>query len=202
MEGIVFYWLFWMYWVLTTFFVKKDNPYRFKISIWLLFAIITSLHTIDLLGFQISATALFMLTTAYIVLGTIKGKTFLYMILTSFIGMLAYTSFQLFELYDPVWIIFNRAWLLGLIMAYFTILVERRFYMRLVTMVLSIAQGEILFAIVLRRFSFDYEIGSLSCLDVMAITAAFILAWSGFERLTALFEHHFNHLEREKHKLS
>ena len=36
MEGILFYWLFWIGWIMTTFFYPKKHPDRLKVSAWIL----------------------------------------------------------------------------------------------------------------------------------------------------------------------
>ncbi len=32
MEGAMFYWISWLYWIYLTFIVDKHHPYRFKLA--------------------------------------------------------------------------------------------------------------------------------------------------------------------------
>lgn len=202
MEGILFYWLFWLFWILSTFFADKRKSERLKVSVWLLIAIILSLQTISINGYEISMTSLFMILTTYISISRLKTIQITYYIVSATIVMLAYTSFLLFELYDPVWVVFDREWLLAVVLTYVTVVIQGSFQKRVTTMLIGVIHGELLFAFILKQNSLLYFVGAFATLDIISLTIAMILAWSGFEKLTALFENHINHLEREKQKIS
>lgn len=116
--------------------------------------------------------------------------------------MLAYVSFLMFELYDPVWVIINRDWLLTFILMYLTIMLQSEVRMRMYTLLAGVLQGELLYSFVLRQNGFTYPIGSLEFLDFAALAVAILLLWSGLKFTAAYFNTHFNHFEREKHKSS
>ncbi|MFE8702663.1 hypothetical protein ACFYKX_18850 [Cytobacillus sp. FJAT-54145] len=202
MEGIFFYWLFWLFWILTTFFVGRQKSYRLKVSIWLLLALILSLQSFTFMSFQMSWTSLFMLLTSYMVIARLKRRQLAYFIIVSFIVMLSYTSFMLFELFDPVWLIIDRKWLLALLIAYLSVMIQKTPILRTLTAITGSIHGDLLFAFIINKFSFPYYIGSFAFLDVIALVVALILAWSGLEKMAIYFEYHINHLEREKQKQS
>ena len=118
MEGLLFYWLFWMCWILTTFFYPKCHPDRLKFSAWILVTIILSTMHINLYGFELSVSGLFILFTSYLYIVQFEKKQILYILLTSFIIMIMYVCFLLFELFDPVWVIMKREWMLSLLITY------------------------------------------------------------------------------------
>ncbi len=58
MDGGYFYFLAWMGWIITTFFMKKESI-RWKMSAFILFLIICSQFTFSIASFSISMNALF-----------------------------------------------------------------------------------------------------------------------------------------------
>lgn len=202
MEGFIFFWLFWIFWICSTFFMSKKEL-RLKISIGILVAISLSMNSITIFQVEISLTNLFLLILSYFIMAKLKGKTRNYLFITSFIIMLAYTTFHLYELFDPVWVIFNRYMMLSLLLAYLTILLQSDLHLRVITLLCGAIHGDILYSLILRKFSLTYSSGSFAFLDVIAISIALLLMISGFKRVSVYFEHHIKQqLEREKQKQS
>lgn len=200
MEGIIFYWLFWLFWILSTFFMRKDER-RLKISLWLLLAIICSIHSIFLFQLEISITTLFMLLSTYIMVAKQKKGEKVYLFITSFIVMLAYTTFHLFELIDPVWLVIDRKWMLSLLLFYLVVNQHKSMRMRILSLLSGSIHGEILFSIILRRYSNHYFVGGFEFLDCLAISFAFLLGLEGLKKLSVFFEQHVHQFERERRKL-
>ncbi len=200
-EGIYFYWLFWLFWIISTFFMNRHIK-RLKISLYLLIAIILSLNSIVLLDFEISMTTVFVLLVTYAVIAKQTTGRRLYVIFTSFIVMISYATFLLFELYDPVWVIFNRSWMLAALLVYLVIIMHQYIEQRLITLVAGAIHGDILYGFLLRKFSFSYPIGSMQFLDVLALSLAFLLIISGFKFVSVFFEQYFSQQEGEKQKQS
>jgi hypothetical protein len=167
-----------------------------------LLAIISSNKFINLFGFNVSLAGLLIMGTAYWMVAKQSKSAGSYLILTSFIVMLAYAAFHLFELFDPVWLLIDRRFMLSFVLAYLSISVQNGFWFRIMTLFLGAIHGEILYAVILKKFDFAYSIGSMLFLDVMAISLALIVTVSGLKKASAFFEQHFHHLEREKHKSS
>lgn len=116
--------------------------------------------------------------------------------------MLGYVSFHLLELFDPVWVLIKREWLLSLALGYLTLMLQSNRFLRAATLLTGAVQGEILFAVIMKSYTFDYPIGSFSFLDIAALSIGVLLIWSGIEKAVAFIEKHFQHVEREKQKLS
>lgn len=112
LDGLLFYWLFWAGWIMTTFFYPKTHSDRLTISAWLLGAITLSTITFSLFSIEWSGTGAFILLTIFVYGAGLPMKKLLYFMITSFIVMLANVSFLLFELFDPVWILIEREWTL------------------------------------------------------------------------------------------
>lgn len=202
MEGIIFYWTFWVLWICTTFFMSRTNPKRVKYTVIILISIILSSHSIHFLGLEVSVVSIFFLFLAYFEVGKMKGKSMAYFLITSFIIMLAYGSFQLFELFDPVWLILDRNWMFAVVLTYMTIMMHKEVFKRVIAIIFGSIHGEIVYSLVLDVYSMEIPIGSLQFLDVISISMCLILAWSGFEKLTSLFEGHIYQLEKGRGRQS
>lgn len=201
MEGFIFYWLFWTFWVIVTFFMNKKSE-RLRLSMWLLLTIVFSNYSVTIFNINFSLSSLFILLTSYFLIGKQNRLRGIYLLITSFIVMLAYVTFHLFELYDPVWLIFNRQFMLAVILVYLALLLHSDLKQRLLTILSGVVHGEILCALILRRFTDMYTIGTFAFLDCIAITVAILLAVSGLRKVSVYFENHIKHLEREKQKQS
>ncbi|WP_026584968.1 YphA family membrane protein [Bacillus sp. J33] len=202
MEGLIFYWVSWVAWVMATFFMDRKNKKRVKFSVWLLVVIILSPYTFSIYGVEMSVAGVFLLGTFYIFTGGLKKGHKVYFLICTFIMMMAYVSFHLFELFDPVWVIFPRKWMLAILLFYMAILLHKKRQLRLPLILLGSIQGEVLYALILRQFSFPYVIGSLAFFDIIALSAAIAAIWSAMQWIALYFETNFKQYEREKQKLS
>lgn len=200
-EGFVFFWLFWVYWVLATFFMKKEKA-RTLISLWLLVVICLSIYSISLFNIEVSLASFFILGSTYFCLGNQKYSRLLYGIISSFIIMLAFTVFQLYELYDPVWVMFDRTLLLASLVAYLTILLHTGLYERVLTVLTGVIHGDILYRLILNKILSSHYTGIFASFDVLAISMTILLVIGGLKKVSMLFEGSFKQQEKEKQKLS
>lgn len=202
MEGLIFYWISWMVWIMATFFMARTNKYRFLLSAWVLCLMIMSPLKVNILNFEIGIAVLFLLASLYVFAGRLKKLSKLYFLFCTFILMMAYVTFHLFELFDPVWVIFSREWMLSVLMVYMAVLLQKNRMLRLPLILLGGIQGEFLYAFILKSFSFPYTIGSLAFLDIMAISISISSLWIAVHWTVKYIEANFKHFEREKQKLS
>ncbi|MCM3122212.1 MULTISPECIES: hypothetical protein [unclassified Mesobacillus] len=186
MEGLYFYWLAWIAWIWVTFIMGKNHPNRLKWAICLLAVIIASPYKVDFLFFKFHLSAFPI--AIFIFMETKRKKTgsFLYLFLTSFIIMLAYTSFLMFELFDPVWVLFDRKLMLGAAGFYLAILLHKGGQDRMLALVTGFLQGDILYSAVLWRFNFPYEVASMTFMDILFISSGMLIAWSAVESLISI----------------
>ncbi|WP_282140646.1 YphA family membrane protein [Cytobacillus oceanisediminis] len=202
MEGLIFYWISWMVWIMATFFMDRNNKYRFLLSAWILFFIMLSPWTLKIFNVETGIGGLFLLVSLYIFTGRLKKLSKLYFLFCAFILMMAYVTFHLFELFDPVWVIFSRNWMLSVLLVYLAVLLQKNRMLRLPLILLGSIQGEVLYALILNQFSFPYTIGSLAFLDIMAISVSISAVWIAVQWAVKYIEANFKHFEREKQKLS
>ncbi|KAA9026140.1 YphA family membrane protein [Niallia endozanthoxylica] len=202
MDGLLFYWLFWFGWIITTFFYRKTHPDRLLLSAWILAAITLSTVSINIMGFEIHGTGIFIILSVYIWSAQLSAKKLLYFMLTSFIVMLTSVCFLLFELFDPIWILIKRDWLLAILVACVVVLLHSDKKQRLLVVLLGMIQGEILYAFILTRYSFSYPIASLYALDPLALAAAVLIGWNTLEFVISYVEKNLHSIEKEKEKLT
>ncbi|MBT2677699.1 hypothetical protein J7E38_01725 [Bacillus sp. ISL-35] len=203
MEGLYFYWLAWIGWVWVTFIMDKNHPDRRKWAVCLLAVIIAAPYKVDFLIFEFHMSAFPI--AIFIFMETRRKKTgsFLYLFITSFIIMLAYTSFLMFELFDPVWVLFDRKLMLGAAGFYLAILLHKSRQDRMLALVTGFLQGDILYSAVLWRFNFPYEVASMTFMDILFISSGMLITWSAVESFISIMSKTtLNEAEGEEQKTS
>jgi hypothetical protein len=200
-EGFYFYMGAWCCWIATAFFMDRQRKGRTALSACLLIAIIVSPYTFSVGTIDISAAGLFILICCYVQAARLSGLAAVYFFVSVFMVMLAYGSFQLFALFDPVWVIFNKEWMLAAIMFALSALLFADCKMRIAAMLTGAIQGDLLFSLVLGRLSLSYEAWSFAFLDMAAISACALMIWDSFVKLAAYLERQAANLEKEKQKI-
>lgn len=202
MEGAIFYWIYWMFWIYLTFFMEKQNPYRLKLTAIVLIVIIFSNYHFNIGSIELYSSGALLLVFSYMFLGQEKLYSLLYLFICSLIVSIAYVTFHLFEIFDPIWIIFKKEWMMGIVIAYLAILLQKTLKGRLLIVISGTMQGEFLYAFILSKYQFPYPIGSFAYLDACALTASLLAGWSFLENAGAILQNHFHFFEKGKQKSS
>lgn len=201
MDGLYFYWIFWIYFVITFFFLD-DKKLRERLSLWLLSVIILSSTTIFIFSYEISVSILFLLVSSYVYISKGKSIRIFYEIILIFIVMLTYTSFHLFALYDPAWLLFNKKLMLLILICYVVNLLTDQFPLQAVLLTSGMIQGDILYGVILRQIGILYDISHYYILDTIALSSACLLSFTFMKKLSRILENYFKETEGEKRKLS
>ncbi|WP_339146514.1 MULTISPECIES: hypothetical protein [unclassified Sutcliffiella] len=185
--GLYFYFLGWIGWIIITFFFPKSTVRTF-LSLLLLLVMAGSTTYLNIFDFRVSVAFIILIFTAFILLTkTMKQKYFLHYFSICTLS-LAYVCFVIFEIYDPVWIIIDRTWMLSFILLYLSLLLFKTKWERFVFMLTGVLQGEILNSIVLKSI-FSYSvIGSFEFLAVLFLTSAGLGTWMMFETVTVYLD--------------
>lgn len=202
MEGSLFYWAFWSFWIVLTFIVKKHNPYRFKLSAAILIVLILANLHFSILGIDIYLSGLFLLALTYFCLYRMKRIAIIYFFICSFILTIAYVTFHLYEIFDPVMLIFNKNWMMGICLGYLAILLQKTLRERVLLIISGTMQGEILYTYILSKYNFPYTIGSLVYLDVLTLTSCLLIGWSCIEKAGSFLGNDIDFNQRGKQKSS
>lgn len=172
MDGSYFYFLAWLGWIITTFFLKKE-AFRWKVSAVLLVFIICSQITVSIASFPIAANALLLGTISFLGIAFYSIWKKIYALLSALIIAMLYASFHLLEMYDPIWIVMDRTWMLSGILVYASILLHRDRVLRLCSLYAGALQGEILVTFIFHTLRFPYQLGSLTFFDIIAVATLF-----------------------------
>jgi hypothetical protein len=202
LEGSIFYWVCWAFWIYFTFILEKQNPYRLKLAAIVLFILILTNVQFTVGPFEVQASGLFILVISYLFLSQEKRGAIFYYFICSFIVSIAYVTFHLFEIFDPIWIIFKKEWMMGIVLWYLAILLQKTLKGRMVIIFAGAMQGEILYAFILNKFDFPYLIGAFAYLDVSSISALLLAGWSALENAETIMRNQFHFFEKGKQKSS
>jgi hypothetical protein len=201
-EGEIFYWTCWVFWIYLTFLLEKQNPYRIKLAAIVLIVLILSNIQIKVSVFEIQASGLFILGISYLFISQEKRTAIIYYFICAVIISITYVTFHLFEIFDPIWIIFKKEWMMGIVLWYLAILLQKTLKGRLLILFAGAMQGEILYALILNKFQFPYLIGAYASLDVCSLTALLLVGWSALENVGTVMQNYFHFFEKGKQKSS
>ncbi|PJN89992.1 YphA family membrane protein [Bacillus sp. mrc49] len=181
MDGILFYWLSWIVWVIVMFFIPKTVPYRFDFLFHLLAVMLLAGYKLEisLLSMHVSGLYLFLILCVYIR----KQSIFKIMELISgcLIVTLAYASFQLFSLLDPIWLIINPSYLLCLFLNYLILLLFKNWKHRLFALLIGLIMGDIIYSVLLVYHSFPYVALAFAWHDDAALILGANVLWRMLE---------------------
>ena len=123
----------------------------------------------------------------------LKNRQFLNVFAASFIVMLGYMSFLLFELFDPVWVIFDRQWMIPLCVFTLAALIEREPISMYAALTGGMLLGDLIFAFLVDHISTSYPVAAAEFLDVLS--GAILLAgiWAGIQYVAAVSGKYFYH---------
>ncbi len=173
MDGIFFYWVSWIVWVCVMFFIPKTVAYRFDFLFHLLAIMVLVGYTLEVSSFtmHISGLYLFLILCVYIrkrsPLKTIE------LVIGSLIVTLAYASFQLFSLLDPIWLFIKAPYLLCIFLNYLILLLFKDWKSRMSVLLLGMTLGDLVYSGLLHFHSMTYVALSYAWHDnvVMVLTA-------------------------------
>lgn len=189
-EGIYFYWISWLGWIITTFFMRKCRE-RTVLSFVILMVIAVSDFTFQAENVTLRTAFLILLLFSFVLMAKTKGLSLLYYLISSLIISIGYGCFHLFELFDPVWLILDRKWMLAFIVLYLTLMLAKDYYYRMTIAIIGFCNGELLYSLILNKFSFAVELGDFPFLDALAVSLLLLSFWSLLEKLALVFEANF-----------
>jgi hypothetical protein len=187
MEGIFFYWFAWIGWTVSTFLMSKQSMRSFY-ACALLACIMFSTTSLHIGPYTFSGAFFCFLLFGSVYIALRKQMFSGYLLLASFITMMAYAGFCLFELFDPVWIFIDRRWAIGFLMLYIVCMLVKSVQERIVCLIIGICYGDFVFSYILHDSHMYYTIGSLVFLDIAAISCMLILVWTLFVQVALYFD--------------
>lgn len=172
LNGIVFYWVSWLIWILLTFFrVYRYN--RYIIMSWLFLLMITFSSYINIFGYDLSI-AFFLLLIGSMVLYIQSPISFRFIFVT-FTIMIAYLTLRIWEIMAPIWFFMPSIILIPLIISLGTIILINEFTQRISQMLLGISIGELFYSLILNGYYLNNVIVSSLYFDYLAVMVLIIL---------------------------
>ena len=187
MEGIFYYWMMWLAWIITTFFIKKQKV-RTKLTIFLLVNICISEFYWVIGHFYVRISLLLFLGLGYylsVKKNTAKSLSYYLIILTL---TFAYTSILLFHIYDPVWFLFDYRLIVSSTVSVLAIYLGKQIVQKYAIYILAVCQGELIYWFILGKFHSGLIIGTAAYLDMVVIGCIIIYLWTTFQQLVLSLE--------------
>lgn len=189
MPGYLFLLLAWGIWITATFILDKNESYRLPVAILSLVLIILYPNSFTLFTYHIGVASCLLLFSAYFLIykGSLIKK--IYLFFSVMIIMFGYAGFFLLELYDPVWVFFDRKLLLsGVLFILGWILYPASLLYRYSAIVIGSLQGEVFLSVFLSKWKMPYTIGSAEYLDVFALVISANLVLYGTQKAVLAFK--------------
>ncbi|MFP3722784.1 hypothetical protein SFC57_03665 [Niallia circulans] len=200
MEGSIFLFCTWCIWIITTFFMDKNNPSRTKYSIYILTAIILSPYRWEWQGISCSILLLIVLIMSFFYTGTLRWKNCIYTIISSFFMMLAYVTYELMAILDPVWVFIPGVWLKTSILFTFLILLHKNIFCQILVLLIGSINGEMVLSFLIRNYQMDYSIGSMAFFDFLTLGLLGLISLYYLKITLARWENYVFLLEKERQK--
>ncbi|WP_409251192.1 hypothetical protein V1502_13655 [Bacillus sp. SCS-153A] len=175
MDGLIFLWLMWALWIVSTFLIERKNFWRLRCSAAVLILIISFPFGINLFGFQtgLALVLIFLYSMYFIKEFPLSEK--LYMFIGSFIIGVSYSTLTLLSFYDPIILIVDKKIMVTAILLVLSLLLygeSQSFKKRLLAVIIGMIVGECLSGTVFWQNKLPYQIGGHFFLDVLSIIVA------------------------------
>jgi hypothetical protein len=183
-ENVFYYWILWGAWIIAAFFLQKSIR-RTMISAVILVCIASGEMFIEVSSFSVRISFILVLCIGYYLASGCKRRVYHFfsvMTLTS-----AYAGIHLFEIFDPVWFIVDRFFVIISVISILAIYLGKSMPERIGLLVLSMSQGELLFWVILGKFHDGLTIGTADYLNMAAIGCFIVCAWTYLEQILASF---------------
>lgn len=171
--GVLFYWIGWMFCIIILFFIKKSKLRTF-FAFWLLLVIFCSNQWVGIQSYNISIAFIMIYIGSFLLFSKFKSKFYYFFV--SFTIMIGYTGLLLLENNSPIWLFAPRILLISVSMALLIMCLTKHFHARLITGVIGICSGELLYNLILADYHMSRPIGELAYFDLVLLTLFIILA--------------------------
>lgn len=175
MDGLFFYWIIWMGWVVAVFFLPKTTV-RSQLICHILILIILSGYELAVYPYRVGLGGLYLLVCLLIYnrkLSFIHTSYFVFKFCTIGIG---YAAFQLFALLDPIILIFDASWMQAIAINYTAFLLFKDWKQRISAIIIGMVLGDCVFAGLLAVHTLPYKSISLEWLDNVTLSVTVGLA--------------------------
>lgn len=170
--GLFFYWLAWVFWIIVIFFMKKSKQQTF-FSYGILMLIIFSNKYIMIGHFNLSISYLMLLAGSLYMYTKLNRQ--IYHLLISFTVMIGYSAILIWKNSTPLWLFIHELLFIPFVCSFLIIILSTGLYNRLITGILGITAGQLLYNLILSSYDLNQKIGDLHFFDQLFITLIFLI---------------------------
>lgn len=173
-HGLIFYWISWILWIIVTFLMKRGKM-RIYFATWILLAIGISNIQITIDKYVVSLLVLILLVGSIILFKPFFNKViYLYIPFTVMVG---FTAILLLEQGIPIWFFLPTQLFIPLICTLIIMFLVRNIYRQLISGILGIVSGEVVYSLILSGYGFQKTIGDPVFFDHILITIFLIICF-------------------------
>ena len=187
MDGVFFYWVSWLVWISVMFFIPNTVAYRFDFLFHMLVTMILVGYTLEFSSFIVHISGIYLFLVLCVYMRKLSLMKTLEVVIGSIIVALAYASFQLFSLLDPIWLILKAPYLLCILLNYLILMLFKDWKRRMSVLLIGMILGEILYSGLLYLHSLDHVALSYAWHDHVVMVLTTNALWRVLELLSGYF---------------
>ncbi|MBM7569813.1 hypothetical protein [Aquibacillus albus] len=195
MDGLYFYWISWMLWVVITFLLNKNRKRTF-LAVWILTLIIVSSLSFSIKGLQINCAVIVLIIGAIIIVA--HSSNWFMNTIQSLCLLFGYVGLLFWEQLSPVWIVLPRIILIPALALFLLFILAPSFKERYAIWCLGVTTGEILHGLILHSYGFTPYVGGFAFLDLLFIEFGLLLLVQGFLEMRKKMEQFILLIEKQK----
>lgn len=184
---MIFYYLAWLCWGYGTFIMEKGRRRLFLTATVLLLIIFSNTY-VPLFQARIYVNGILLLVVGLYLITTDDSSKFISIVYSIILAMV-YCIFHFIEIYDPLWIIIPRTYLLSILLCLSSIVLTFRGRRRLGIFFVGTFQGECMLSVTLYGYGFHNQIASLDYLAVISVSFIGFAMMQGVKKLLVFVEH-------------
>ncbi|MFJ7745998.1 hypothetical protein [Peribacillus sp. NPDC097295] len=184
MDGIFFYWVSWIVWICVVFFIPNTVAYRFDFLFHLLATMVLVGFTLEISSFTVHISGIYLFLILCVYMRKLSFMKTLDVVIGSIIVALAYASFQLFSLLDPIWLIIKAPYLLCMLLNYLILMLFKDWKRRMSVLLLGMILGDIVYSSLLHFHSLNHEALSYEWHDHAVMVLSTNALWRVLELLS------------------
>lgn len=198
MDGVFFYWVSWLVWVFVMFFIPNTVAYRFDFLFHLLATMVLVGYTLEISPLTVHISGIYLFLILCIYLRKLSFIKTLEVVIGSLIVALAYASFQLFSLLDPIWLIIKAPYLLCILLNYLILMLFKDWKRRMSVLLLGMILGDIVYSSLLHFHSLKHVALSYAWHDHVVLVLTTNALWRVLELLSGYFFLQTRFLSKER----
>ncbi|WP_112181192.1 MULTISPECIES: hypothetical protein [Paraliobacillus] len=195
MDGVLFYWLGWIFWIITTFLMQKGK-FRTTLSFFILLIISLSLVKFTILGYEIGLSFCIVVLGSFFLLTRQTRKV--YMLFVIILIGFSYAGLRLWEVVSPIWVIIPRMYLYAFIVITLTMLCNRKYLQRYLVCCLAVSFGEVVYIMIVGEIGWNLTIGDSNILDLICLQTASLFILYLWTEIKLKFEDILQQVELQK----